>query len=414
MTAELNSDVHKTIKSFLLNDSTKDTNPIHAEGDSFWQALKATGTELWLDTGDIDEAGRIWKKEMSALTTNNTLLNKEIQKGIYDETIKEVNTLLKELPLTDRIIEIAFVLNAKHGLRLVDRFSGKVSVELHTDLSHDVERTVAYGKRLFDICPSNFIVKVPLTPSGLLGARALHEAGVTLNFTLNFSARQNAIIASVVKPDYLNIFLGRLNAYFSGNKLGSGENVGEKATFASQHIVHELTANNPKPTKQIAASMRSGSQLATLAGTDVYTMPTKVAEEGYNSLQPQFTSQKDVDLAVSLHEDVDPQSVRMETLWDVTDKERALALDLDANPPKSSDELISRAHSVGCGDMFPRLSPEDLDLLDKDGKIPVHAKWQERVKAGDVAIDTLLNIAGLASFTQDQAALDSRIQGLIA
>ncbi len=52
--------------------------------DPFWEALRSTGTELWLDTGDMDEAEANWSAEMSALTTNNTLLNNEIQKGIYD------------------------------------------------------------------------------------------------------------------------------------------------------------------------------------------------------------------------------------------------------------------------------------------------------------------------------------------
>ncbi|MBN2764675.1 MAG: hypothetical protein JXR41_16395, partial [Bacteroidales bacterium] len=57
---------------------------VNGRTDPFWQALRDTGTELWLDTGDIEEAEANWSGEMSALTTNNTLLNNEIQKGIYD------------------------------------------------------------------------------------------------------------------------------------------------------------------------------------------------------------------------------------------------------------------------------------------------------------------------------------------
>ena len=55
--------------------------PMEAKPDSLWTGLKNTGTELWLDTGDMEEAEKIWTAEMTALTTNNTLVNKEIQRN---------------------------------------------------------------------------------------------------------------------------------------------------------------------------------------------------------------------------------------------------------------------------------------------------------------------------------------------
>lgn len=402
-----------SIKDFILKDIDLKGKTIEAEADPFWQALQKSGTELWLDTGDIDEASRIWKKEMTALTTNNTLLNKEIQKGIYDDFIKEANGILKDLDKKQRIIEIAFILNARHGLRLVERFGGMVSVELHTDFAHDVEGTVSYAKRFHEICPGNFIIKVPFTAAGLLGARKIREMNIAVNFTLAFSARQNAIIASIVKPNYLNVFLGRLNAYFAVNKLSSGENVGEKATIASQNIVHTITANNPLPTKQIAASIREGKQLASLAGIDVFTIPIKVAEDGYNSLERNFESKVNENYPIPLNPDIDAQDIRMDKLWDVSEAEMNFAQSLDRNPPASGEEITERAHQMGCGDIFPKLSGEDLKTIKDDGKIPIHDKWQERIKSGEVAIDTLLNLAGLASFATDQAAMDARVEGLI-
>ena len=58
-----------------------------------WKALKAVGSELWLDTGDLDAATPLYSSEFTALTTNNTLLNKEVQKGIYDALITKVSHL---------------------------------------------------------------------------------------------------------------------------------------------------------------------------------------------------------------------------------------------------------------------------------------------------------------------------------
>ena len=64
-----------------------------------WEAVRRTGSSLWLDTGDIDEAINLWSSEFDALTTNNTLLNKEVQKGIYDDLIrKAADVSEKRLP----------------------------------------------------------------------------------------------------------------------------------------------------------------------------------------------------------------------------------------------------------------------------------------------------------------------------
>jgi transaldolase len=139
------------IKSFILEGAEE--QPVAAQPDTFWQKLKDVGTELWLDTGDMEEAEKNWSDEMTALTTNNTLINKEIQKGIYDVFIADAMEIVKELPLQQRVKEIAFILNARHGLRLARKFGGFVSVELHTDTAHDIGATVEYGMRYFEICP---------------------------------------------------------------------------------------------------------------------------------------------------------------------------------------------------------------------------------------------------------------------
>ena len=49
--------------------------------------LKALGTQTWLDTGNLEEAAKLWKSEMTALTTNNTLANQVVQTGIMDDLL---------------------------------------------------------------------------------------------------------------------------------------------------------------------------------------------------------------------------------------------------------------------------------------------------------------------------------------
>ena len=63
--------------------------------------------------------------------------------------------------------------------------------------------------------------------------------------------------------------------------------------------------------------------------------------------------------------------------------------------------------------MFPFLTKEEKGFIASDGKIPVHSRWEKKIAEGKIAPDTLLTLAGLASFTSDQQALDERIKGII-
>jgi len=248
------ADLNTRISDFLWKNLSD--KRIMVKTDNFWATLRDTGTEIWLDTGDMEEAEANWTAEMSALTTNNTLLNNEIQKGIYDVFISEAKSLVRELPLEEKVKEIAFILNARHGLRLASKFGGMVSVELHTDTAHDIKAIEYYGKRLHEISPEHFIIKVPYTAAGLIGARRLKDTGVRVNFTLGFSARQNVIVTRVTRPDYLNVFLGRIGAFIASNKLGDGAGAGEMAVISSQNWVTGFSAKNEWQTKLIAASMQ--------------------------------------------------------------------------------------------------------------------------------------------------------------
>ena len=391
----------------------KNLNEKHINGkkDPFWESLRQAGTELWLDTGDMEEAEANWSAEMSALTTNNTLLNNEIQKGIYDIFISEAKHIVQELPLEDRVREIAFMLNSRHGLRLATKFGGNVSVELHTDTAHDIKAIEYYGKRYHEISPDQFIVKVPYTAEGLIGARRLKDAGVRVNLTLGFSARQNILVTRLSRPDYLNVFLGRIGAFMMDNKLGDGTGAGERAVISTQNWVTGLSAKNPWQSKLIAASLRNYNQLELLAGTDVFTMPPKVAAAGRKSLKGKFSSKTHENYEVSLYSSAG--NARLERFWDVDDKILNLAELLSAKVPSTGAELINIAQNEGCEDMFPSLTKEEKKFIADDGKIPVFSRWAQKIKDGKIAPDTLLNLAGLASFAADQKKLDQRILSII-
>ncbi|MDK1032691.1 MAG: transaldolase family protein, partial [Planctomycetia bacterium] len=394
---------------------------VHLKSGPAWLRMREVGTRLWLDTGSIADARELWTREFSALTTNNTLLNKEVQTGRYDSLVTEAEKLLRacgELSDAERMLEIAFILNARHGLKLVEEFDAHVSVEEHTALAHDTGGAVAFARRYHDICPQRFIVKIPFTPAGLLATRRLSDEGIDVNHTLGFSARQNYVIARVGRPAYVNVFLGRLGAFVADNDLGDGSNVGERATLASQAAVKSLRATHGTPSLQIGASFRSGKQVADLVGLDVMTIPPKVASEflALGLEGDEIADRTGTGYRPSLSASVGPEAVRLNTLWDIGDDVVACvdALEKEELDSFTPDDLVGFFADHGCGDLLVRWSDAQIASSRAEGKIPSLDNWRDALAEGAVGLDSIMNLAGLNSFAADQKAMDERVAGVLA
>ncbi|GAA4468758.1 hypothetical protein GCM10023156_60180 [Novipirellula rosea] len=65
---------------------------------------------MWLDSGDIDGIDSLWSTQFIGLTTNNTLLNKEVQNGIYDDLVPKAAKLVEKLPEDFQVRETAVYL----------------------------------------------------------------------------------------------------------------------------------------------------------------------------------------------------------------------------------------------------------------------------------------------------------------
>jgi transaldolase len=389
--------------------------------DPLWSRLRELGSELWLDTGSIEEAGTFWTREFSALTTNNTLLNKEVQTGRYDSLITEANKMLMtigKISEEKRILEIAFILNAWHGLRLVERFDAYVSVEEHTSLAHNLEGAVDYAKRFYAICPQRFIIKIPFTPAGLLAARKVSAEGIPVNHTLGFSARQNYVIARIGKPAYVNVFLGRLNSFIADNNLGGGAYIGEKATLASQIAVRKLRRQNLSPSRQIGASFHAGPQVRDLAGIDVMTMPPKVAGQfrDLSLAADQITDKTAADYKIGVNPEVDIDSIRLNTLWDIDDAFVSCvdALENENLDSFASNDLVDFFNEHRCSDVMVRWSDSQIQTSTQEGKIPRFDNWRGALADKSIGLDSLMNLAGLRSFAVDQEAMDNRVREVLA
>ena len=161
--------------------------------------------------------------------------------------------------------------------------------------------------------------------------------------------------------------------------------------------------------------MREGSQVATLAGLDVYTMPPKVAKEYRQSPVAKVTSEVEKDPAVTFVAGVTLEDFNGATLWDVPQPfqkcvDALLEKDLNGFSP---DDLQTHFEQAGFGDFLPRWSAADLQTITTDGKVPVYETWKDKLSAGSVGLDALLNISGLCSFATDQKAFDDRVRSLL-
>ena len=384
------------------------------ESDPLLAKLKNLGTEVWLDTGELEKAQEIWRDELTALTTNNTLANQVVQSGVMDQVIADTIDKIKQegLDLTEEelILEVGFVINCKIALRLVQAFKVKVSVELHPAVSRSIERTLHYGRRYYKVCPEFFTIKVPLTPEGYLAVRTLRQEKIPINFTLGFSVRQNYLAARLANPDFVNVFLGRLNQVVMDHKAGSGDLVGEKVTLATQQALISARENHEEvESRLIAASIRSGDQVAFLAGLDVLTIPPKAMVAFQESETDQLASHIDDPIEPGIDSDHN-LAQRFPELWELSDDFKNFVELLVSNPDIDSMQgaELERFSSEQGTKLFHPFSKTDLQKIQDHGKIPDLNAWPE-----SVALDDLMTQSALQSFTKDQNALDDRIRSFL-
>lgn len=184
--------------------------------------------KLFLDTADIDEIKEIasWGV-LDGVTTNPTLVARE---GVsFEKRVKEICKVVK----------------------------GPVSAEvISSDLKGMLKEARIYAK-----WAKNIVVKVPLTPTGLVAVEILKKEGIKTNVTLCFSANQ-ALLAAKAGATFVSPFIGRL------------DDEGERGMTVVEEIVR-VFKNYSFKTKVLVASVREPRQVteAALAGADIATVP---------------------------------------------------------------------------------------------------------------------------------------------
>jgi transaldolase len=184
--------------------------------------------KLFLDTANIEEIREInrWGV-LGGVTTNPSLVAKEADDParVWKEILSEVD--------------------------------GPISLET-TEL--EVDPMYEQGVELSQMAP-NAVVKVPMTPDGLIAGKRLVADGIRINVTLVFSPTQ-AILAAEVGAFIVSPFLGRI------------DDVASDGMEALRRIcdIYEIQGYE---TQVLAASLRHPMHIvdAALAGADIATMP---------------------------------------------------------------------------------------------------------------------------------------------
>ena len=138
---------------------------------------------------------------------------------------------------------------------------GPVSLEA---VSLQADEIVEEAARLVALDREKVVVKIPMTPDGMLAVRRCAESGIRTNVTLVFSAAQ-ALLAAKAGTSYVSPFIGRLDDVSTdGMKL-----IGDIVTIYD---------NYDYDTEVIVASVRHPMHVvdAALIGADIATIPFSV------------------------------------------------------------------------------------------------------------------------------------------
>lgn len=164
--------------------------------------LHDLGQSLWLDNitrdmlGDGTLASHISDRDVTGLTSNPTIFEHAVAAGdAYDGSIrasveagKDGEGAFFDLALED-ITRAADLFRPIHDK--TDGVDGFVSLEVSPQLVRDTEATLAQAKELHARGDRpNLFIKIPGTPEGLPAIEEAIFAGIPVNVTLLFDARQ--------------------------------------------------------------------------------------------------------------------------------------------------------------------------------------------------------------------------------
>jgi transaldolase len=388
-------------------------------------ALRRTGTaHVYADTADRDELRRLLAvagggilAEVDGNTVNQPLARQVLDRYLAGNRLAAcAQELRRHRPGASSaalLPHLYTMVSGWIGTDYVNAFAAgrawEVSLQLHMGAVSDPETAKALGRALRTIVPSCF-VKVPFRPhepQSLLIARDLEAAGIPVNFTSTFSARQVVAAALLADVTRTNIFMGRLNQGFHAALLG------EHVDLEAQRALRRLRREAGVKTQLIVASIREWQTLVRVAGCDVFTVPWDVLGKFLSqrdmpeeALTSQLETSYEDRLGISDEAIEAVGSEHIARLWRVEPEFLEFLVDYRTSAEYrglgDGERLRRRFESAGFGDFFYAPDAREWQFL-KKGKLPDLAA----PLATRLAADTHMSLLADGDFVTQQEAIDA-------
>jgi transaldolase len=392
-------------------------------------ALRRAGTaHVYADTADVIELSRTLTvperhaivAEVDGNTVNQPLVAAVVDRYLTDPSVVRDLADMRHRCGDDpdaRVVTYA-TLCARIGNDVVARCAlGRtwdVSLQLHTAAGGAVAAAVA---RALHRAVPGVLVKVAFTPHApecLILARSLEHAGIPVNFTATFSARQVVVAALLANPSRTNVFLGRLNEGLDAEMLG------EHVCLEAQRQLRALRRATRTKTELIVASMRAWETFLRVAGCDAFTAPcgtlggflaqhaiapVAIVSQLETSYEDRLDIARRTYAAIPIERIARLYRVEPELVTFATEFGRSL----DWSAMRDGATLARRFEDEGFGDFFYAPPPAEWRTM-HTRKLPDLTSPLTRT----IALDTLYSLLADADFENHQATIDATIDAKIA
>jgi transaldolase len=385
-------------------------------------ALRAAGTRhVWADSADVDEVRALLDtgggilREVDGNTANQPLVRKVVGRYVAGG---EPRAWARELEAAGARARgelgalVYAILCARIGNDMAAAFGAgrawETSLQLHMGLVSEPERARRVGRLQRRMAPGG-IVKVPFAPDApdcLLVARDLERAGVPVNFTSTFSARQAVVAALFANVARTNVFMGRLNQGFEAKLLG------EHVDLEAQRALARLRREDGVRTELIVASLREWRSLVRVAGCDVFTVPCAVLRDfleqdeiGPEAIEPRLETSYEDALGVSDEITARVGADRIARLFRVEPELIAFLREIREADVAEGAALARRFEEAGFGDLFHVPTRDERDEIERD-KLP----RRDGTLLGRIAPDTHMSLLANADFARAQREIDAELE----
>ncbi|WNC67780.1 transaldolase [Thalassotalea nanhaiensis] len=244
--------------------------------------LKAMTTVV-ADTGDVDAIAQYQPEDA---TTNPSLLLKAASLENYQPLLAQAVTWAKAQSddKNQQIIDAGDKLSVLIGLEILKVIPGRISTEVDSRLSFDIDATVAKAEKLIalyneaGIATDRILIKMASTWEGIKAAEILESKGINCNLTLLFSFCQAQACAEagvfLISP-----FVGRILDWYKKSTGKDSYPAAEDPGVVSVTSIFNYYKKFDYKTIVMGASFRNKEEILELAGCDRLTISPQLLAE---------------------------------------------------------------------------------------------------------------------------------------